>query len=130
MPDVPRITVAVVHQAWKSLSTGSPYFIYERGTGKDNVPGCALRIQRRSVQIGTRADRGATWIAVAEVRPDIDIQALDDLRLEVRQKIRELEDEDDEPTLRDGRRMRVRELHSLFRAHIVQHRAEVPSIGV
>jgi hypothetical protein len=57
MPRVPRITVEVVRKAYSDLAKGSPYFLFEEG--RDAVRGCALRVLRREVQIGTRVDRGA-----------------------------------------------------------------------
>jgi hypothetical protein len=122
MPDVSRISVSTVREAWKKLSQGSPYYYYERGTAKDNVPGCALRVQRRSVQIGTRGDRGRSWIAVAEVPPDISAEDLDALRLAVRKKVRELEDEDKEPSFRQGRQMTMAELWAAYRDDYVRRR--------
>jgi hypothetical protein len=54
MPRIPRITTEVVRRAYGDLAKGSPYFLFEEG--RDAVRGCALRVLRREVQIGTRAD--------------------------------------------------------------------------
>ena len=60
---VPRITPDVVRRTYAKLAKQSSYFIYEEG--RDAIRGCALRVLRREVQIGARADRGRTWIKVA-----------------------------------------------------------------
>lgn len=54
---------------------------------------------------------------------DIGVEELDALRLDVRKQIRRLEDEDEEPTLREGRRMTVRELRAAFREEYVATRS-------
>ena len=87
---VPRITLDVVRRTYAKLAKQSSYFIYEEG--RDAIRGCALRVLRREVQIGARADRGRTWIKVATLRLDVDLEELEELRLAVRRKIREIED--------------------------------------
>ncbi|HEX4965058.1 MAG TPA: hypothetical protein VF173_29895 [Thermoanaerobaculia bacterium] len=121
MPRIPRITPEVVRRAYGDLAKGSPYFLFEEG--RDAVRGCALRVLRREVQIGTRADRGATWVKVAVVPADIGVEELESLRMDVRKQIRRLEDEEEEPTLREGRRMTVRELRATFREEYVTTRS-------
>ena len=50
-------------------------------------------------------------------------EELDSLRLDVRKQIRRIEDEDEEPTLREGRRMTVRELRAAFREEYLATRS-------
>jgi len=57
------------------------------------------------------------------VSADIGVEELDALRLDVRKQIRRLEDEDEEPTLQEGRRMTVRELRAAFREEYVATRS-------
>ncbi|MEA2604984.1 MAG: hypothetical protein QOF89_5976 [Acidobacteriota bacterium] len=121
MPRVPRITPEVVRKAYGDLAKESPYFLYEEG--RDAIRGCALRVLRREVQIGTRINRGSGWIKVVVVPADISIEELDALRLEVRKEIRRVEDEEEEPTLRQGRRMTVRELRAAFRKEYLSTRS-------
>ena len=89
------------------VSVFAPDGIMETGSGRyegrDAIRGCALRVLRREVQTGARADRGRTWIKVATLRLDVDLEELEELRLAVRRKIREIEDEHEEPSLREGR---------------------------
>jgi len=49
------------------------------------------------------------------VPADVGVEELDSLRMDVRKQIRKIEDEDEEPSLREGRRMTVRELRAAFR---------------
>jgi hypothetical protein len=81
---VPRITPDVARRIYAKLAKQSSYFIYEEG--RDTIRGCALRVLRREVQIGARADRGRTWIKVATLRLDVDLEELEELRLAVRRK--------------------------------------------
>jgi len=99
---VPRINQEVIRRAYGKLANPNPYYVYEKG--RDAIKGCAILDLRREVQIGTRADRGGTWIKVAVVPQEVTLEEMEDLRAEVRQKIRELEDEETEPGLREGRR--------------------------
>jgi hypothetical protein len=119
---VPRITPDVVRRTYAKLAKQSSYFIYEEG--RDAIRGCALRVLRREVQIGARADRGRTWIKVATLRLDVDLEELEELRLAVRRKIREIEDEHEEPSLREGRRMTVAQLWAAYRAEYVLTRSK------
>jgi hypothetical protein len=119
---VPRITLEVVRLAYARLAKQNSYFIYEEG--RDAIRGCALRVLRREVQIGARADRGRTWMKVAVVPFDVDLDELDELRLAVRRKIREIEDEHEEPSLREGRRMTVAQLWAAYRAEYLLTRSK------
>jgi hypothetical protein len=123
---VPRITLEVLRLAYSRLAKQNSYFIYEEG--RDAIQGCALRVLRREVQIGTRADRGRTWIKVAVVSPEVDMEELEELRLAVRRKIRNVEDEDEEPSLREGRRMTVAQLWAAYRAEYMLTRSKARSI--
>jgi hypothetical protein len=60
---------------------------------------------------------------VAVVPADIGVEELDSLRMDVRKQIRRIEDEDEEPTLREGRRMTVHELRAAFREEYVTTRS-------
>lgn len=123
---VPRITLEVLRLAYSRLAKQNSYFIYEEG--RDAIQGCALRVLRREVQIGIRADRGRTWIKVAVVSPEVDMEELEELRLAVRRKIRNVEDEDEEPSLREGRRMTVARLRAAYRAEYMLTRSKARSI--
>jgi hypothetical protein len=95
MPTVPRLTPDVVRRCYANMAASSPYYVYE--AGRDAIKGCALRVLRREVQVGARADRGKTWLKLAVVRPDVTTEELEALRGLARKKIRELEDEEVEP---------------------------------
>jgi hypothetical protein len=120
MPTVPRLTVEVVRKCYSNLATGSPYFVYE--LGRDAIKGCALRVLRREIQIGVRADRGKTRLKVAVARSDVTMEELEALRSAARRKVRELEDEEWEPSLREGRRMTLAELWTAYREDYVRRR--------
>jgi hypothetical protein len=60
MPTVPRLTPDVVRRCYAKMADSSPYYVYE--AGRDAIKGCALRVLRREVQVGARADRGKTWL--------------------------------------------------------------------
>lgn len=120
MPKVPKINVSVIRKSYTQLSAGSPYFIYE--TGRDAFPGCALRVLRQEIQIGARADRGKAWIKIAVVDPAISADDLEALRYETRKKLRELEDEVEQPTLRNGRNLLMADLWRLYREDYAMRR--------
>ncbi len=117
---VPRINLEVIRRAYSKLANPNPYYIYE--AGRDAIQGCAIRVLRKEVQIGTRADRGGTWVKVSVVPRDVTIEELEGLRAEVRRKIREVEDEEIEPGLREGRRMTWASAWELFNADYRQRR--------
>ncbi|MEO6194014.1 MAG: hypothetical protein ABIS20_13470 [Thermoanaerobaculia bacterium] len=120
MPTVPRLTVEVVRKCYSRLATRSPYYVYE--LGRDAIKGCALRVLRREIQIGARADRGKTWLKVSVVRPDVTFEELEAFRSSVRRRVRELEDEALEPSLREARRMTLAELWKAYRDDYVRRR--------
>jgi len=110
---VASITLQVVRQAFAEPASGNPYFIREE-RGRDSIRGCYLRVQRRSVQFGTRTDRGACWHRVVEARPDMSLQEIEEARLAVRRLVRQIEDEEELPELRRGRLMTLRQLSELY----------------
>lgn len=110
---VPRITLEVVRQAFADPASGNPYYVREDG-GRDSIRGCCLRVQRRSVQFGTRTDRGTYWHRVVEARPDMSLEEVEEARLAVRRLIRQVEDEEELPELRRGRTMTLRELSESY----------------
>jgi hypothetical protein len=57
------------------------------------------------------------------------IEELEDTRLKVRQFIRSLEDEEEEPSLAEGRRKAVRELWEVCRAEFLRKRSVKRSPG-
>jgi hypothetical protein len=73
MPTVPHLTPDVVRRC--QMAASSPYYVYE--SGRDAIKGCALRVLRREVQVGARADRGKTWLKLAVVRPDVTSEELE-----------------------------------------------------
>lgn len=117
----PRITLDVVRHAYDHLATTSPYFIRE--LGRDAIKGCMLRVHRRSVEIGARLDNGTRWHRVAMVDTHMSIEEIEVARQEVRHVLRTWEDEEDEPSLRVGRRMTVQELWSQYRADYVRKKS-------
>ena len=110
---VPRITADIVRQAFDHLAQGSPYYIREEG-GRDSIRGCHLRVQRRTIQFGTRSDGGRRWQRVAEARPDMTLEEVEEARAAVRRLVRQLEDEAEIPGLRRGRQMTLRQLAELY----------------
>jgi hypothetical protein len=120
MPTVPRLTPNVVRRCYAKMAASSPYYVYE--AGRDALKGCALRVLRREVQVGARADRGKTWLKLAVVRPDVTSEELEALRDLARKKIRELEDEELEPSLREARRLTIAELWKAYRDDYMRRR--------
>jgi hypothetical protein len=102
------------------MAASSPYYVYE--AGRDAIKGCALRVLRREVQVGARADRGKTWLKLAVVRPDVTSEELEVLRGLARKKIRELEDEEVEPSLREARCLTMAELWKAYRDDYMRRR--------
>jgi hypothetical protein len=117
----PRITLDVVRYACEHPAQASPYYIRE--SGRDAIKGCMLRVHRRAVELGTRYAKGTRWHRVSAVDVHMSIEELEDARLKVRQFIRSLEDEEEEPSLREGRRKTVRELWEVRRAEFVRKRS-------
>ena len=117
----PRITLDVIRYAYEHLATSSPYYIRE--LGRDAIKGCMLRVHRRSVEIGARLDKGTRWHRVSLVDAHMSIEELEDARQEVRRVLRSWEDEEDEPSLRLGRRMTVEELWSQYRAEYIRKKS-------
>jgi integrase len=113
---VARITLDVVRSAYRHLARPHPYYVADREIG------CHLRILRSEVQIGVRLDKGTRWRRVATIPPDVSIEELEALRLEARRAVREVEDEDEEPSLRDGRLLTVAALRAEFRANYLEKR--------
>jgi len=60
---VPRINLDVVRFAFDHLAEANPYFIRE--VGRDAIKGCTLRVQRQTVELGTRQRSVATRAAPA-----------------------------------------------------------------
>jgi hypothetical protein len=118
----PRINLEVVRFAFDHLAGGNPYFIRE--TGRDAIRGCMLRVQRQTVELGTRLDAGTRWHRVSKVDPEMSIDELESARQAVRRFVRSVEDEDEEPDLRLGRQMTVRELWQRFRAEYVRKKSD------
>jgi hypothetical protein len=117
----PRINLEVVRFAFDHLAKCNPYFIRE--IGRDAIRGCMLRVQRQTVEIGTRLDGGTRWHRVTRVDPEMSIDELESARLAVRRVIRCVEDEDEEPDLRLGRRMTVQELWQRFRVEYIRKKS-------
>jgi hypothetical protein len=117
----PRITPDVVRYAYEHLATTNPYYIRE--VGRDAIRGCMLRVQRQSVEVGTRLDNGTRWHRVTRVDLEMSIDDLEVARLAVRRVIRSREDEDEEPCLRQGRQMTVQQLWQLFRAEYIRKKS-------
>src|SRR5829696_5155471 len=95
---VPRITLQVVRQALANPAEGSPYHLREEG-GRDSLRGCMLRIQRSTVQFGTRSHLGTRWHKAAEASPDMTLEEIEEAHRAVRNLVRELEDEEEVPGL-------------------------------
>jgi hypothetical protein len=76
--------------------------------------GWCLRVQRRSVQFGTRTDRGTCWHRVVEAWPDMSLGEVEEARLAVRRLIRQIEGEGELPELRRGRMMTLRGLSERY----------------
>ncbi|HYH45938.1 MAG TPA: hypothetical protein VEG34_09635, partial [Thermoanaerobaculia bacterium] len=98
------------------LARPHPYYIADLETG------CHLRVLRSEVQIGVRLDNGTRWRKVALVPEDVSIEDLDALRIESRRAVREVEDEEEAPSLRDGRLLTVATLRAEFRAAYLEKR--------
>jgi integrase len=113
---VPRITVDVVRAAYKAPPDVGYYYV------KDMAHGIHLRVLRREVQIGVRYNGGNGWRRVDVVLADVGIEELEGLRLAARRARRELEDEDEEPSLRDGRLTTVTSLRAEFREAYLEKR--------
>lgn len=103
------------------LAATNPYYIRE--IGRDAIRGCMLRVQRQSVELGTRLDGGTRWRRVARVDQDLSIAELEAARLAVRGIVRTVEDEDEEPSLRLGRQMTVEQLWQHFRAEYLRKKS-------
>lgn len=120
--EVPRITLDFLRDIFtRGLSTGNPYFIREAG-GRDSIRGCQLRVLRTKVWFCTRSDAGTAYYPVVEARPDMTIEEVEQARWAVRAKIREVEDEQVEPTLAEGRRKTIQQLWDDYRADYVRRR--------
>ncbi len=117
----PRITVEVIRYAYEHPAQASPYYIRE--IGRDAIKGCMLRVHRREVELGTRYAKGTRWHRVIVVDVHMSIEELETARLKVRQFIRSLEDEEEEPTLQEGRRKTVRALWEVRRAEYIRKRS-------
>ena len=117
----PRITLDAVRYACEHPAQASPYYIRE--SGRDAIKGCMLRVHRRAVELGTRYAKGTRWHRIAVVDVHMSIEELEDARLKVRQFIRSLEDEEEEPSLAEGRRKTVRELWEIRRAEFLRKRS-------
>jgi hypothetical protein len=118
---VPRITPDVIRYAYEHLAAKNPYYIRE--VGRDAIRGCMLRVQRQTVELGTRLDGGTRWERVSRLDLDMSIAELDAARLAVRLIVRAREDEDEEPSLRLGRQMTVQQLWQHFRAEYVRKKS-------
>ena len=117
----PRITLDVVRYAYEHPAQASPYYIRE--IGRDAIKGCMLRVHRREVELGTRYAKGTRWHRMIAVDVHMSIEELETARLKVRQFIRSLEDEEEEPSLQEGRRKTVRDLWEVRRAEYVRKRS-------
>ncbi|HVT58734.1 MAG TPA: hypothetical protein VHR45_10050 [Thermoanaerobaculia bacterium] len=99
----------MIRTAFANPSKHNPYFLREEG-GRDSIRGCMLRVQRRTVQFGTRSDAGNRWHKVAEARPDMTLEEIEDARLAVRRVVRQVEDEEQIPGLRRATTLTVKGL--------------------
>lgn len=118
---VPRITVDVVRYASEHPSQGHPYYIRE--SGRDAIRGCMLRVQRRKTELGIRYDNGTRWKPILVVDAMTSIEELEAARLDARRFIRSLEDEEEEPSLREGRLKFVRAMWEEYRADYVRKKS-------
>jgi hypothetical protein len=110
---VPRVTQGVVLRYYSKLpkNGASDYYVLEQG--QYAIRWCVLRVQRSQIQIGLR--KGQTWHALAVVPKDATLDDIDSFREACREKSRELEDEDAEPSLREGRRLTWAKAWEAFR---------------
>jgi hypothetical protein len=117
----PRITLDVVRYAYEHPAQASPYYIRE--VGRDAIRGCMLRVHRRAVELGTRYAKGTRWHRVTAVDVDMSVEELEAARFEIRRFIRSLEDEEEEPSLHEGRLKTVQEFWEDCRAEYVRKRS-------
>ena len=120
---VPRITLQVVRQAFANPAEGSPYYLREEG-GRDSIRGCMLRIQRRTVQFGTRSHLGTRWHKAAQAQSDMTLEEIEEARRAVRNLVRELEDEEEVPGLQRARILTVRDLMEEYLTDYRETRAQ------
>ena len=116
---VPRVTQEVVRRFYGRLPKGSSdYYVLE--SGQAAIRWCVLRVQRTQIQIGLRKGQG--WYPVAVLPRDVSLDEVESARESCRLKARALEDEDAEPTLRQGRRMTWASAWQEFREDYVRRR--------
>ncbi len=100
---VPRVTQDVVRRYYGRLPKNGANDYYVLESGQHAIRWCVLRVQRTQIQIGLR--KGQSWHPVSVVGREVSLEDVEAFRDACRRKSRELEDEDAEPSLREGRRM-------------------------
>lgn len=107
---VPEITSAVLRRAFSNPpKPGRSYYVQERGSTR-SIPGCAIRVLRTEVQFGVRA--GDTWHKVVRAYPDMTPEEIQKARVDVRKKVRQIED--GEVPTPEARGMTFRELRDAY----------------
>jgi hypothetical protein len=110
---VPRVTQDVVRRYYGRLPKNGANDYYVLESGQHTIRWCVLRVQRTQIQIGLR--KGQSWHPVAVVGREVSLEDVEAFRDACRRKSRELEDEDAEPSLREGRRMTWAQCWAAFR---------------
>jgi len=117
---VPRINPVVIRSFYARLpkAGAADYYVLEKG--QHAIHWCCLRVKRTQIQIGLR--KGQSWYSIAVVPQDVGVEDLETLRDACRTKSRELEDEEAEPTLKEGRRTTWETAWSTFREYYTKRR--------
>jgi hypothetical protein len=114
------VTQEVIRRYYNKLpkAGSSDYYVLE--AGQQAIRWTVLRVQRTQIQVGLR--KGQSWHPVAVLHKDASLGDVEAVREACRKKSRELEDEDFEPCLRQGRRMTWELAWEEFREDYVRRR--------
>lgn len=120
---VPLITQAVIQRYYQKLPRQSAYYVLESGPSR--IQWCALRVQRTQIQMGLR--KGNSWFTVGVAPRLISLEDVKTMREECLRKARELQDEDIEPSLKEGHHLTWSQGWELWRADYVRRKRDKKS---
>lgn len=122
---VPLITQAVIHRYYQKLPSPSQSAYYVLEAGPSRIPWCALRVQRTQIQIGLR--KGNSWFPIGVALRHISLGDVKTMRQECLRKAREFQDEDAEPSLKEGHHLTWTQGWELWRAEYVRRKQDKKS---